>query len=259
MALPPAARQPDPKYETYALTFSLKNRGGIDSDSAAAIGITRWLGRCRAAYAICERHPDTSLWHIHAGLWLKVAATKSDVRKRFLALKEIKGLTLLPAELEHGLCFKIMYNNDWHARYLKKDDDHIVLLDTLPRDYSAGGCPADGPEVGTVDLDDLAESYPPPDDTQAKHQFLGDPRYLRLEQMYLETVADKRWTHAGHDMETCRAWLETSMYSFRIINVVADRRRLNQMAHSLTKFLDALPIDPDYDTSVIDSYLDKIS
>lgn len=245
--VPPAPRKPEAKYLTFAFTLSLKNRGGIADDSPEAIGLCRWLGKSRAGLAISECHPGTSLRHIHGAVWLKVASTRGDVEKRIHSIKAIKDLQLTVAEKKHALLVKIMYNSDWHDGYCVKSPDKTILHDSLPIHH------------GEVDLESLEEDYPEKDDTRAKHEFSGDPRYLRLESMYYETVADKRWTHVGHDMETCRAWLMTAMYCWRIINVISDRRRLNQMSWSLMYFIDCMPHQAEYDTTTIDAMIDSIT
>jgi len=246
--VPPREKTPDAKYLCWALTFALKGRGGLSDTSEPVRGLTRWLGKSRAAFAISECHPGTDIRHVHGAIWLKSPANKTDLKKRLLSIKEIKDLGLSIEERAHSICLKILYSSDWHGSYCLKSSDRTTLHDSLPKD-----------ENGVLDITSLEADYPPPDDQRAKHKFQGDPRFIRLEEMYLETVADGRWTHPGHDMETCRAWLETACYCWRIINVITDRRRLNQQAWSLMKFLDCVVYDPEYDTATIDAMLDRIS
>jgi len=145
----------DVKYASYAVT--VRPRDGVTDDHLCLL--TKLYERSSTFHHSITEKEGTAT-HNHAAVYLKESSTLSNFRRKVAAC--------LPDDLrtKHAVKVKIMYNDDWLAQYLDKDD-HTQLISTL--------LPTDRTE--------LHAWYPAKDDTRAKKPVSAE--FLKWEAMYI--------------------------------------------------------------------------
>jgi hypothetical protein len=150
--------------------------------------------------------------HIHAGLFMKVPKTRSNVSTDLMRLfKDLSDVE--KSVLRKGL--KIMYNEDFILNYLNKGDDTVVVASSLP-------------EEGHM------ESYfPPKPEVLESRAKKCSAYYHELEKLWYEhrTPAYEVTTI------TTRDFLFEVMYDKRVLPVIRDDKQIIQVSRHLTRWL----------------------
>lgn len=197
----------DNKYRSYAITVRPKD--GI-TDRQVTLFAKFVRKTCDHYHVVTEKTGHER--HLHAGLFLKDATTRSNFVTRIQRL--FKDLTTQEKSvLRQGI--KIMYNVDFINTYLDKDDDTVVIESSLP-------------EAGH--LESFFPPKPVPKAVAAKRCSLY---YHELERLWFE--------HCPTDMEittrTIRNFLFKMMYQKRCIPVIRDDKQIVQTARHLCRWL----------------------
>ena len=195
------------KFKTFA--FTLRPLNGVTDRHIEKL--CTYLSKNAEYYkVITEKTGDQR--HIHSAFVMKKETARGDIA---IYLKRMyKELT--PEEMKvmlQGL--KVWYNRDF-LDYLDKGDDTVVVVENLP-------------EVATLDA-----LFPPPPST------LADTRKLSNQAMLTEL--EKLWfehTLPGHakNTENARNFLWDMMYNKRLIGVMLDDRRIDQVARALVRWM----------------------
>ena len=188
-------------YKTYAIT--VRPRTGITDVQVQRL--SDWVKKqCEYYHVVTEKNDDER--HLHAGLFLKKEKERKNVISMLLnQMKELDGEER--TVLRKGV--KVMYNMDFIDNYLDKDDDTKVIVSNLPDQY--------------LGFPEKAE------DLNRK----ADPYYAKLEKLWYE--------HQNTGVEvcgqTCRDFLFDMMYNKRLIRIIADDKRIMQVARHLMRYL----------------------
>jgi len=197
----------DPKIRSYAITF--RPRDGV-TDSHIKV-FTQYVEKhCDYYYVITEKLGAER--HIHAGIFLKNAVTKSNLGKSLKAA--IKGLST-----EEYLVFrkgiKKMYNHDFMDNYMNKGDDTCVILKCLP-------------EAAT--LDSYFSEVSPPAKMGPK---AVDSYFSNLEALWF---THKR-VEEECNPENLRHFLMKMMNVTRVIRIVSDNRKVFAISCALARYI----------------------
>lgn len=163
--------------------------------------------------------------HAHFGVFLDKPSTKANIANRLLSCPALKTLASDEVSvLRKGI--KIMYNSDFIMGYIgdpDKLDDYTEVSRNLPDD-----------------IEDLDTFYPPVGDATARKP---------VSVWYSDRAADYEAKSGTMPATECSvlSFLKTLMFKEKVINIIADQRRLQQQVRSLVAYLNE-------DTS--DLYLD---
>lgn len=208
----------NPPIKTFALT--IRPYGGI-TDEQIELVRKYVVRKCDYYSLITEKEDDQR--HLHAGLFLKKSASRSNVCNEVLRL--FKDLT--PAEksvLRDGI--KVMYNADFVNNYLTKGDNTVVIARSLP-------------EVKT--MENYFAAVPP---KKKKGPASVDPFYANLE---------KLWYEHKRPVEECtpqnlRNFLMKMMNEVRVIRVIADNKKIFTISCALARYINretSFNVEPD--------------
>jgi len=192
---------------SYALTIR-PLRGCSDKHIAL---IQKWVKKhCAYYYVITEKQEEER--HIHAGLFLKKATSKSNLGLTIQRL--FKDLSFEEHRvLRDGV--KVMYNYDFIGKYMEKDDDTVVIERHLPEEST---------------LDEYFSEIPP---KSKKGPVATDPFYANLERLW---YAHKRPIEETNP-NNLRHFLMDMMNNKRLIRVIADNRKIFQISCALARYI----------------------
>lgn len=195
------------KVKSYAVT--IRPRDGITDDHITRF--MKWVRKACEYYHVVTEKTDHER-HVHAGLFLKSSASRSNVVTQMTRMFD--GLSSEEKRvLRNGI--KIMYNGDFIKNYLDKDDGTVVVASSLP-------------EVACM------EAYFPPKPQPKVSQAKKCSHYYHE----LETLW---YTYNGPTVEvnslTCRDFLFRMMYSDRVLAVIRDDKQIIQVSRHLTRWL----------------------
>jgi len=194
-------------FKTFA--FTLRPLDGVTDEQIEKF--VKWVKKhCEYYHVITEKESHER--HIHAGVVLKFAKTRSNVGVMIKCL--FKGLSVQEYKVLLG-GIKIMYNDDFIRKYLNKDDHTVVIESCLP-------------EAGTM------ESYYPPkpvDSTGTKRKCSA--YYHELESLWY------KFQEPHHEVNTMcvRDFLFKMMYSERCLPVIRDDKQIIQTARHLVRWI----------------------
>lgn len=195
------------KVKSFAVTFR-----PIDGVSECQIStMEKWVRKkCRYYHLITEK---TGLdRHIHCGMILQEESTLSNLKTTLSRLfKELSG----PEVRVFRQGIKVMYNIDFIKNYLDKNDDTVVIASNLP-------------EVSHLEsfFEPIPVAVPVKKEKHSSY-------YVVLEGLWLKHVSPS----VEVNTRTTRDFLFDMMYAQRLINVIADDRKIIQVARHLTRFL----------------------
>lgn len=198
------------KFSTYALT--IRPRNGI-TDSQVQVCVEWIRKRCTYYHIVTEK--TGSARHLHAGCYLKTPVLRSNMALVLVRLG--KSLELQDDELSvlrSGL--KIMYNGDFCAAYLDKDDDTEVVASNLP------------------EVRHLESFYPPkPQEAETKKAARHSAQYWELEKLWYEHMRPIDEVNT----QNARNFLFSMMYEKRLIGVLRDDKAIIQVARHLVRWI----------------------
>lgn len=195
------------KVRSFSVTHN--PRDGVTDDDVKLF--VNWVKKkCTYYYVITEK--DDHERHIHAGLFLKAAVTKSNLCTMLLRL--FKELDVSEkAVLRDGI--KFQYNNDWIESYLAKGDSTVQIAENLPE---------------AQHLEAYFKEIPAP---KKRGPAATDPYYANLE---------KLWYEHKRPIEECnpsniRNFLMAMMNDERKIKVIADNRKIFSISCALSRYI----------------------
>lgn len=198
------------KFATFAIT--VRPRNGI-SDAQVRL-VTHWIKKRSTYYHVVTEKTGLSR-HLHAGMYLKTAVTRSNLLTVLIRLG--KSLELQDDELSvlrSGL--RIMYNGDFVSEYLDKGDDTEVIATNLP------------------EVSHLEKYYPPkPAEPSAQKAARHSAQYWELEKLWYEYMRPMDEVNT----ENARHFLFQMMYSKRLIPVLRDDKAIIQVARHLVRWI----------------------
>jgi len=188
-------------YKTYAIT--VRPRAGITDDQVDRL--STWIRKqCEYYHVVTEKKDEQR--HLHAALFLKTSKERKNVISMLLnQMKDLDGEER--TVLRKGV--KLMYNMDYIDNYLDKDDETVKVISNLPDKY-----------LGFPEKEDSLDRK-------------ADPYYAKLEKLWYEHQ------HTGVEVcgQTCRDFLYDLMYNKRLIRIIADDKRIMQVARHLMRYL----------------------
>lgn len=198
--------------KSFGITFRPKN-GMTDKCEEALI---KWLGKQDGAHAVSEM--KESARHIHAQVWIKEGRMKGEISTAMARIGErtIDGWD--STQKRYGICIKICYN-DWYNNYTLDNEDK-----------------SEEPEVIYDNVPDITHDFYPTEEEQEslKNKVNAvDKGMYNLEMMYFETHSAEEKVN----IKDIQAFMADMMYNSRRIQVIVDRKRLNDMCRGLTHYI----------------------
>ena len=197
------------KYLTWA--FTLRPRDGVTDKQVEKM--EKYLHN-HAQYwkIITEKEGDQR--HMHTAFVLKNPSSKSNVAVYLTRMyKDLDAEET--AIMRQGL--KIWYNKDF-LDYLDKDDDTVVISSNLP------------------EVSHLEAFFPPKPVVLApgqKKQLANHAMLENLEKLWMEHVP----THYVVNTENARNFMWSMMYEKRLIGVILDDKRIDQVSRALVRWM----------------------
>ena len=202
---PPAGPK---KYQSYALTVRPRDGATGFHDQIMSDFVKKY---CEYYFVVSEKLDSDR--HLHAGLFLKKATSRSDlccmIKRAYRMLDDDEKRVLVKG-------VRIMYNMDFIENYLDKDDDTEEVLKNLPEA-------------------NFLEGYWPPtsDQMKAKAEQAVDKYYAKLEYLWYQ------YQNPGVEVnyQSVCMFLSRMMNAEREIRVIADDRKLKQTAMALARYI----------------------
>lgn len=196
------------EYKSYGLTVRPRD-GATGAHDTILVSFLRKYGEYW--YCVSEKVDDER--HLHAGVFLKKATTRSNVtimlKRAFKDLEDDEKRVLA-----RGV--RIMYDMNFIEEYMNKDEDIEIISDNMAE-------PA------------YLEGYWPPakDQDRAKAQSATDKYYAKLECLWYEHQSP------GVEVryENVCAFLSRMMNKERLIRVISDDKKLKSTAQALARYI----------------------
>lgn len=195
------------KFKTFA--FTLRPRDGVTD-----VQIEKLCKYCRNHaqwYKVVTEKEDDAR-HIHAVWVLKEEQTRSHVLTYLQRMyKDLEADEM--AVMRQGL--KIWYNRDF-LDYIDKDDNTVVIEENLP------------------EIAYLEALFPPkPEGLVVKKALANQSMLENLEKLWHEHVA----VYKAVNTQNARDFLWSMMYEKRLIGVMLDDKRIDQVARALVRWM----------------------
>lgn len=196
----------------FNLTVSTKD----DISEEAIKKFKKWLTKT-ALYYYCVIECDTGKRHLHATMFFKEPKDKKKMREniwdRYIKPHHLTSIGKVAVHLQ------ACPGRKWFDEYLRKDDTREEVAQEVPED-----------------LDDLND-YFPSEETQAlfmnaKEKVL-DVFYAQHEVVYKEWLSENTWASST---ETAHEYFHLRMFVRKDMRVIADSRRVHQMAVALHRY-----------------------
>lgn len=197
-----------------AFNLTVSVRGDITDECVKAI--KKWLTK-NATYVHCVVEQETSKRHLHAAMFFKEPRDKKKMRENLWA-RQVKPFH--PTSVGSAACqVQAAPGRKWIDEYLHKEDTVERVLSVLPDD-----------------LDDLNEYYP----DEATQQMLMAAKDKTVDVFYAtHEVVYKEWLHENtwsSSTQTAHEYFCMRMFVRKDMRVIADSRRVHQMAVALHKY-----------------------
>lgn len=196
----------------FNLTVSTKE----DISDECIKAIKKWLTK-HAQYVHCVVEQETSKLHLHAAMFFKEPRDKKKMREN-LWQRQVKPFH--PTSIgKFAVNIHASPGRKWIDEYLHKEENPEVVLSDLPED-----------------LDELNEFYP----TAEVQEFLMQAKDKTVDCFYAtHEVVYKEWLHENtwvSSTQTAHEYFGLRMFVRKDMRVIADSRRVHQMAVALHKY-----------------------
>lgn len=195
------------KFRSYA--FTIRPSDGVTDKQIEKF--VKWARKASEYYHVITEKTGSER-HVHAAIFLKNAATRSNVVTQVMRMYD----DLSSSEkrvLRNGI--RIMYNRDFIEKYCDKNDDTVIIASSLP-------------EAGHM------ESYfPPKPQPKVSAAKRCSVYYHELESLWFEYNSPSIEVNSS----TCRDFLFNVMYNKRVLPVIRDDKQIIQVARHLTRWL----------------------
>jgi hypothetical protein len=197
-----------------AFNLTISTKGDISDECVTAV--SKWINK-QCEYALCIVETDTGKRHLHAALFFKEPRDKKKLREN-IWMRMVKPFH--PTSIGRvAVHIQAMPGLDWVKQYLGKDPNREIEVAILPDD-----------------LDNLLV-YLPTEDEQvalmAATDKVLDVFYNQHEIMYKQWLTDNTWISST---ETAHQYFRLRMFVRKDMRVIADSRRVHQMAIALHKY-----------------------
>lgn len=196
----------------FNLTVSVKE----DISDECVRAIKKWLTK-NVTYVHCVLEQETSKRHLHAAIYFKEPRDKKKLREN-LWDRQVKPFH--PTSIGRvAVQIQAAPGRKWIDEYLQKENNVEVILSILPEDRS--------------ELDE----YYPDEETQVMLRSAKDKTvdvfYATHEVVYKEWLHENTWSSST---QTAHEYFSMRMFVRKDMRVIADSRRVHQMAVALHKY-----------------------
>lgn len=204
----------DDKALVRAFNLTISVREDISEECIKAV--KKWLTK-NTKYVHCVIERDTGKAHLHAGIFFNDVRDKKKMREN---LWDRQVRPYHPTSIGRvAVNIHAAPGRKWIDEYLHKEDNVEVILSDLP-----------------VDLHDLDEYYP----SQEVQDMLLSAKEKTVDCFYaVHEVAYKEWLHENtwqSSTQTAHEYFGLRMFVRKDMRVIADSRRVHQMAVALHKY-----------------------